>query len=242
MGGWVGKVRQRRQQQRAAGYKSRWDHRCPGPGTASWARPGHGRIPSSGGVRISRFTQSTPSRRARMAPRSGRWWVPALGQPGARCGMTGSCAVARRPAARHATHTLVYARGLDRRSATMIDRFISVPVGLSAVRQISEIFGVDLDRAKIRPEFENRQVENPMGIATWADLATQNAIEKHNKNKELFCASRPYGVVSRAGRAYISPGRPKRTYTSHLVVFLVHLVVYLGLHLTWSSLHAILSL
>ena len=29
--------------------------------------------------------------------------------------------------------------------------------------------------------FENRQ-ENPMGIATWPDLATQNAIEKHYKN------------------------------------------------------------
>ena len=46
---------------------------------------------------------------------------------------------------------------------------------------------VDLDRAKrnakIRPEFENRQVENPMGIATWPDLATQNAIEKIDKNK-----------------------------------------------------------
>ena len=68
-----------------------------------------------------------------------------------------------------------------------------------------------------------------MGIATWPDLATQNAIEKNDKNKDLFCASRPYGVVSRAGRAYISPGRPFYPNTSHLVVFLVHLVVYLGL-------------
>ena len=33
------------------------------------------------------------------------------------------------------------------------------------------------------PEFENRKVENPMGIATWPDLATQNAIEKNDKNK-----------------------------------------------------------
>ena len=34
-----------------------------------------------------------------------------------------------------------------------------------------------------RPEFENREFENPMGIATWPDLATQNAIEKNYKNK-----------------------------------------------------------
>ena len=46
---------------------------------------------------------------------------------------------------------------------------------------------------------------------------------------ELFCASRPYGVVSRPGRAYFSPGRPFYPITSHLVIFLVHLVVYLGL-------------
>ena len=56
-----------------------------------------------------------------------------------------------------------------------------------------------------------------------------------NRIEELFCASRPYGVVSRPGRAYISPGRPFYPNTSHLVIFLVHLVVYLGLHLTWSS-------
>ena len=33
------------------------------------------------------------------------------------------------------------------------------------------------------PELENRKVENPMGIATWPDLATPNAIEKNDKNK-----------------------------------------------------------
>ena len=32
-------------------------------------------------------------------------------------------------------------------------------------------------------KFETRHVENPMGFATWPDLATQNAIEKHYKNK-----------------------------------------------------------
>ena len=36
----------------------------------------------------------------------------------------------------------------------------------------------------------------------------------------VFCPSRPYGVVSRAGRAYISPGRPFYPNTSHLVIFL----------------------
>ena len=46
---------------------------------------------------------------------------------------------------------------------------------------------------------------------------------------ELFCASRPYGVVSRPGRAYFSPGRPFYPIPSHLVIFLVRLVVYLGL-------------
>ena len=57
---------------------------------------------------------------------------------------------------------------------------------------------VDLDREKrnekIRSEFENRQVENPMGIATWPDLATQNAIEKHYKNK---CRPKVWGIQIR---------------------------------------------
>ena len=48
---------------------------------------------------------------------------------------------------------------------------------------------------------------------------------------ELFCASRPYGVVSRAGRAYISPGRPFYPNTSHLVIF----------PSIWSSISAYIS-
>ena len=47
--------------------------------------------------------------------------------------------------------------------------------------------------------------------------------------KELFCASRPYGVVSRPGRAYISPGRAYISPGRPFCIFLVHLVVYLGL-------------
>ena len=52
---------------------------------------------------------------------------------------------------------------------------------------------------------------------------------------ELFCASRPYGVVSRAGRAYISPGRAYISFGRPKDVA-SPLVVH------WFCVHAILSL